>query len=50
MKWIGTQTIYDDIRFRGSIVVERKINITNTTTSSATEGGKLNLISDDGAA
>ena len=50
MKWIGTQTIYDSIRFRRDISVEPKVVITNTTTSSATEGGKLVLVCDDGAA
>ena len=50
MKWIGTQTIYDTVRFARDIQVERRIQIINTTTSSATEGGILNLISDDGAA
>tara|TARA_R110000823_G_scaffold34768_1_gene96586 strand:- start:318 stop:2012 length:1695 start_codon:yes stop_codon:yes gene_type:complete len=36
--------------FAGQIKNERIHHITNTTTSSATEGGMLNLISDDGAA
>ena len=44
MKWIGTQTIYNDVRIRGSVA------ITNTNTSSATEGGLLSLVSNDGAA
>ena len=36
--------------FTGGVNSERLNKITNTTTSSATEGGMLNLISDDGAA
>jgi len=37
--------------FAGNVTVDStKIEVSNTTTSSATEGGKLNLISDDGAA
>jgi len=50
MKWIGTQTIYNDVRVRGNVNVERLVKITNTNTSSASEGGKLTLISNDGAA
>jgi len=50
MKWIGTQTIYNDVRVRGDVNVERLVKITNTNTSSASEGGKLTLISNDGAA
>ena len=45
MKWIGIQTIYDTVRFRRDINIERIVRITNTTASSATEGGFLNLIS-----
>mgnify|MGYP006405099249 FL=1 len=44
MKWIGTQTVYNEVRFRSVV------KIINTKTSSATEGGRLTLISDDGAA
>jgi len=36
--------------FAGQGQMYRRLNITNTTTSSATEGGILNLISNDGAA
>ena len=50
MKWIGTQTIYNDVRIRGDVDVEHLVKITNTTTSSASQGGQLNLVSDDGAA
>ena len=45
MKWIGKQTIYDEVRFTNG-----PIKIINRTTSSATQGGMLNLTSDDGAA
>ena len=53
MKWIG-QHIWEQIsRFRNNVHIEGegyKLEINNTTTSSATQGGKINLKSDDGAA
>ena len=31
MKWIGTQTIYNDVRIRGSVAITRLANRDDTT-------------------